>query len=117
MPLITVRAPQSRGLLKQLNRIADALERIANAAEGKVPPEELPDADDQGIEDPPVELTNPTEAEFARNYAIEQELTRVLGRAPTSEEIVRAIDGEEWTVDDAERYRRGKKDVLPERYR
>jgi hypothetical protein len=90
-----------RGLLDiagGLGRIATALERIADAAEGKALPEvALPDppAGD------PYERVYRDDQEMARMSFVEAQLAAQLGREPTAEEIVRVVDGIEWTEGDA----------------
>jgi hypothetical protein len=86
--------PRLRTLLlvsRQLTRCADALERLANVAEGRTPaPTLLPEAD----EDPPrIEVMVHDDAHYARVEAIEGYLFRTLRRQPTPEEICAELDG------------------------
>ena len=79
-----------RGLLfagRQLKRLADAAERIADRMDGKLPP---PTLLKDAPPDPVVVLTD--HASIADAYVVETRLRDVLGRDPTPEEIVEELD-------------------------
>lgn len=78
-----------------LARIATALERLADHFEGRTPAQPLPEAPLE-----PITLANTEDRD--RFWAKEVELTQLLGRAPTEEELVAAVDGHEWAEEDAE---------------
>lgn len=83
-----------------LTRIATALERIANALEGKTPPTDLPEPEPE-----PLTVATRDETTIARYWQVEQELATVLGRPPDPEEIAAVADGVEWDEEDAQRFR------------
>lgn len=81
------------GARKDLRRIAKALERIADRMEGRpLPVEELPPAERGGSA---VEVGYGNEKDYARAYRKELDLAAILGRQPTSEEIIEALEHED----------------------
>lgn len=81
------------GARRDLHRMANALERIANRMEGRpLPPEELP-KEERGSTLTDVAYTS--EKEYSKIYATEARLAAHLGRQPTPEEIIQAVVDEE----------------------
>lgn len=81
------------GARKDLRRIARALERIADRLEGRpLPAEELPLPERGGSA---VEVGYGNEKDYARAYRKELDLTSILGRQPTSDEIIQALEDED----------------------
>src|SRR6187455_878566 len=80
---------------KVAERIATALERIADALEGQTPLQELPPEPDE------IRETRVSDHEdLARMDTVALELSQLLGRDPTADELVHAVDGLEWDDDD-----------------
>lgn len=76
---------------RELRLLRHAVERLADAHEGKVaPPMDLPDSPEE-----PLAVAYTRDADYARQYQIELRLARQLGRTPTPDEIIRELDGEE----------------------
>lgn len=97
-------------LARQHARLADATERIADALEGYPRSREAPG---RAEPDAGVDYMDPA---FA--VALEREadrLTPLLGRPPTPEELLHAVDGVEWTAADAEMHRRRVAEELADR--
>jgi len=82
-----------RRIHREVKRGADALDRIADAAEGYPRPRQSPP-----VVDAPVEVVRSSPGEMERAYAVEARLRRILGRDPTAEEVVADLDGEEVAV-------------------
>jgi len=79
-------------LVRVHTRIADALERLADAAEGH--PREWTRGDVTDVEEVGPHTRPSDTREYANAYAVEQELAKILGRTPTAEEITHELDGE-----------------------
>jgi hypothetical protein len=73
---------------RSLDRIADALERIANVAEGKFVPLAVSPEDEASAA-----ITYVDDRRMAAAYEIETRLRRQLNRDPEPEEILRELDG------------------------
>jgi len=87
--------PGLRALLtigRELHHIRRSLDRLADAAEGRSVPTDLPAAPE---DTPGLSVMHRNHDELARAYAIEQKLTKTLGRTPDPEEILHELDGRE----------------------
>ena len=85
--------PGLRALLtigRELSRLRHAVERLADAYEGKTPLVPLPEPDAE-----PIEVAFDRDTDYAHHYQLELRLTRQLGRRPTADELCRELDGEE----------------------
>lgn len=82
-------------IARHTQRIADQLTRIADALEGKAPAgQEVPESADKVVH------RLPPDEELLRVDQIERHYQRVHGRYPTPEELVKELDGQEWTRED-----------------
>lgn len=90
--------PGLRGLLTigaELRKLRVAVERLADATEGKSRLEPTADAPEE-----PLEIQYRADTDYVHQYAVEQRLARTLGRPPTADELVRELDGEEMPPED-----------------
>lgn len=74
-------------LTRELKLIRLALVKLAAAAERAYPPA------GEAAPEPPIELAN-APMDFGTLFVIEAQLTKQFGRAPDSDELVRAYEGE-----------------------
>ncbi len=82
--------PGLRALLsigRELRQLRVAVERLADAHEGKTALVEAPPSPDE-----PLTFERDRDHDFATQYQLELRLTRLLGRPPTPEELCRELD-------------------------
>lgn len=83
---------------KLLQRIAVALERIADHLEGKTQLQALPP---EPIDPHEFQTVSGNHEDLAHIAEVEEALCAQLGRDPTPEEILTLVDGVEWDEQDA----------------
>ena len=82
------------GFYRELRGIRQALDRLADHAEGKAPaPSPL------GPAEPDLEVSYLDDIDAGRAWQVEQRLRRTLGHAPSPEEILTELGGKAWGVD------------------
>ena len=77
---------------RDLKRCAQALERIADRLEGRpLPTRDLPPAE----KDPAWDVAYGSDKDYARAYRKEVQMAGVLGRQPTTDELLVALEEED----------------------